>query len=51
MKESESSITGGGPTSVVFSEPLCGGSPDEWVIGLEELRDRSQGISFLQLDR
>ena len=35
------SITGGGPTSVIFSETLSGGSPDEWVTGLVEL-----GIAF-----
>jgi len=45
------SVTGGDPTSVVFSGPLYGGSPDEWVTGLTELRDRFQASSFLQLDR
>jgi len=34
---------GGDPTSVVFSAPLNGGSLDEWVTGLAELRDRFQG--------
>ena len=37
------SVTGGDPTRVVFSGPLYGGSPDEWVTGLTELRDRFQG--------
>ena len=45
------SVTGGDPTRVVFSGPLDGGSPDEWVTGLTELRDRFQGSSFLPLDR
>ena len=44
------SVTGGGRVSVVFSEPLYGGSPKEWVTGLWELRDRFQGVSFLQLN-
>jgi hypothetical protein len=44
------SVTGGGRVSVVFSEPLHGGSPKEWVTGLWELRDRFQGVSFLQLN-
>ena len=29
--------------SVVFSEPLHGGSSEEWVTGLAEVRDRFQG--------
>ena len=29
--------------SVVFSEPLHGGSSEEWVTGLTEVRDRFQG--------
>jgi hypothetical protein len=41
---------GGDPTSVAFSAPLYGGSSDEWVPWLVELRDHLQGSSFLQLD-
>jgi len=29
------SLTGCDPTSAVFCEPLHGGSPDEWVTGLQ----------------
>jgi hypothetical protein len=46
----EHSVAGGAPTSVVFSGPLHGGSPEEWVTTLTELRDCFQGSSFLQLD-
>jgi hypothetical protein len=42
---------GGDPTSAVLSGPLYGGSPDEWVTGRPELRDRFQRSSFLELDR
>ena len=44
-------MTGGDPTSAVFSVPLYGGSSEEWMTELVDLRDRFQGISFLQLDR
>ena len=36
---------------MVFSEPLHGGSPKEWVTELVELREHLQGVLFLQLDR
>ena len=42
------SITGGDPTSVVFSAPLHGGSLDGWLTGFAEMPDRFQGVSFLQ---
>ena len=45
-----SEVMGGDPTSVVFSAPLHGGSPDEWVTEFRELRDHLQGSSFPQLD-
>jgi len=33
-------VTSGDRVSVVFFEPLYGGSPEEWVTGLTELRGR-----------
>ena len=36
---------------MAFSEPLYGGSPDEWVAGVVELRDRFRGNPFSQLDK
>ena len=50
-EDSKHSVTGGDPTSVVFSGPLYGGSPDEWVTGLAELQDRFLDSSLLHLDR
>ena len=50
-RRSEHSVTGGDPASVVFSAPLNGGSSDEWVSWLAELRDRFENVPFLQLDR
>jgi hypothetical protein len=46
-----SSVMGGDPTRAVFSEPLHGGTPDEWVTGLAELQGRFQGSSSPQLGR
>jgi hypothetical protein len=51
VKGLKHSVTGGDPTSVVFSVPLHGGSSEEWVAGRMELPDRFQGSSSLQLDR
>ena len=34
---------------MVFSEPLHGGSPKEWVTELVELREHLQGVLLLQL--
>jgi hypothetical protein len=42
---------GDDPTSAAFSAPLYGGSPEEWVTGLEKLQERLQDVLFLQLDR
>ena len=36
--ERKHSVTGGNPTSVVSSEPLHGGSSNEWVTGPAEVR-------------
>jgi hypothetical protein len=44
-------VKGGDPASVVFSAPLDGGSPEEWVTGPPERRIPFQGSSFLQLDK
>jgi hypothetical protein len=41
-KQCKHSVMGGDPTSVVFSAPLHGGSPDEWVTEPRELRDHGQ---------
>ena len=51
VKGLKHSVTGGDPTSVIFSVPLHGGSPEEWVAGRMELPGRFQGSSSLQLDK
>jgi hypothetical protein len=51
LENNKYSVAGGGPPSVLFSKPLNGGSLDEWVTVLAEVRDRFQGILFMQLDR
>ena len=43
------SVSRGDLTSVVFSEPLHGGSPDEWLTELAEMGDRFQDSPFPQL--
>jgi hypothetical protein len=44
------SVTGGDLTSVVFSVPLHGGSPDEWATGLLGVASLLPRYLFLQLD-